>query len=94
MLLDIIKTLETGQGRFELCHQVFKAIRVLHKPGNRIQDTAYDALRRLAGEERQQISSAPANVNDAAIEVRQESVAPESQVAASQLGAIGDIIEG
>jgi len=94
MLLDIIKTLETGQGRFELCHQVFKAIRVLHKPGNRIQDTAYDALRRLAGEERQAVPVNAENADEAELEVRQESVAPESQVAASQLGAIGDIIEG
>ena len=35
------------KNRFALCHQVFKIVRKLHKPGNRIQDTATDALQRL-----------------------------------------------
>ena len=42
------------KNRFELCHQVFQIVRRLHKPGNRIQDTATDALQRLAGVEQQQ----------------------------------------
>lgn len=46
---SIFKNLEAGQNRFELCHQAFKAVRMLHNPGNRIQDTTNDALHRLAG---------------------------------------------
>jgi hypothetical protein len=46
---NIVKTLDTGQNRFALCHQAFKAIRKLHKPNDRIQDTATEALKRLAG---------------------------------------------
>ena len=45
---SIFKNLEAGQNRFELCHQAFKAVRMLHNPGNRIQDTTFDALHRLA----------------------------------------------
>ena len=45
----IVKNFDTGQNRFELCHQTFKAIRKLHNPGHRIQDTTNDALQRLAG---------------------------------------------
>jgi hypothetical protein len=63
---NIIKTLDTGQNRFELCHQVFKAIHKLHKPGNRIQDTTNDVLQRLSGAARQKTSTAPENANDAA----------------------------
>jgi hypothetical protein len=48
---SIVKSLDTGQNRFKLCHQAFKAIRKLHKPSTRIQDTATDALQRLAGTE-------------------------------------------
>ena len=46
---QIVKTFDSGQNRFELCHQTFKAIRKLHNPGNRIQETTNDALQRLAG---------------------------------------------
>ncbi len=41
------------KNRFALCHQVFKIVRKLHKPGNRVQDTATDALQRLADAEQQ-----------------------------------------
>ena len=62
-----------NRNRFELCHQIFKVVRKLHKPGNRVQDTASDALQRLAGAEQQKRSIAPENVNDkAAIEVSLE----------------------
>ena len=44
----IVKTFDMGQNRFELCHQTFKAVRKLHNPGHRIQDTTNDALKRLA----------------------------------------------
>ena len=69
---SIIKTLDTGQNRFELCHQAFKAIRKLHRPGDRVQETTNDALHLLAGTERQEVSSEPGNANEAAFEVRQE----------------------
>jgi hypothetical protein len=56
--------------RFALCHLAFKAIRKLHRPNNRIQDTATDALQRLAGAEQQKNSIAPENATDVpAIEV-------------------------
>jgi len=56
-----------NQNRFELCHLIFKVVRKLHKPGNRVQDTATDALQRLAGAKP---SIALKNANDvAAVEV-------------------------
>ena len=54
------------KNRFELCHQVFKIVRLLHKPGNRVQDTATDALQRLADAEQQKGSIGAENANDAA----------------------------
>jgi hypothetical protein len=69
---SIIKTLDTGQNRFELCHQVFKAIHKLHFPGSRVQETTNDALNLLAGTERQEVSGEPGNANEAAREVRRE----------------------
>src|SRR5664280_631785 len=58
------------KNHFELCHQVFKIVRKFHKPGNRVQDTATDAIQRLAGVEQQRGSIAPDNANDSvAIEV-------------------------
>jgi hypothetical protein len=81
---SIIKTLDTGQNRFELCHQVFKAIRMLHFPGSRVQDTVTDALQRLAGAGRQEVSIVPENASEAALEVRQEQAAIESQGRAHQ----------
>ena len=64
---NVLKSLDTGQNRFELCHQAFKAIRKLHNPTvNRIQDTANDALQRLAGAERQLVSMDPESVSAAA----------------------------
>jgi hypothetical protein len=62
-----------NRNRFELCHQIFKVVRKLHKPGNRIQDTATDALQRLEGAKQPKSSIAPENANDGtAIEVRPE----------------------
>jgi hypothetical protein len=52
--------------RFALCHLAVKAIRKLHNPGTRIQDTTNDALRRLASIERQKGSIGAENTNDAA----------------------------
>jgi vacuolar-type H+-ATPase subunit D/Vma8 len=59
------------KNRFALCHQVFKIVRKLHKPGNRVQDTATDALQRLAGVEQQQGEAKSLN----AIETQPEQIA-------------------
>ena len=61
----VLASLHT-KNRFELCHQIFKVVRKLHKPGNRVQDTATDALQRLAVAEQQKRSIAPENANNAA----------------------------
>jgi hypothetical protein len=50
--------------RFAFCHLVFKAVRKLHKPSTRVQDTANNAIRLLADAEQQKV--APENANDAA----------------------------
>ena len=52
--------------RFAFCHLLFKAVRKLHKPSSRIQDTANNALRLLAGAEQEERALAPKNANDAA----------------------------
>ena len=68
----VFAALHTKTGnRFELCHQIFKVVRKLHKPGNRVQDTATDALQRLAGVDQQQSAAKSGN----AIEAQPEQVA-------------------
>jgi len=59
--------------RFALCHLAFKAIRKLHKPNTRIQETTNDVLQRLAGAEGQQVGMEGAN----GIENKQEQPAIE-----------------
>lgn len=81
---SIIKTLDRGQNRFELCHQVFKVIRKLHFPGSRVQDTVTDALQRLAGAARQEVSIVPENVSEVALKVMQKQAAIESQAVPQQ----------
>ncbi len=54
--------------RFAFCHLVFKAVRKLHKPSTRVQDTANDALRLLVGAEQQKVAPKSA-IDAAAIEV-------------------------
>jgi hypothetical protein len=82
---NIVKTLDTGQNRFELCHQVFKAIRKLHKPNDRIQDTATDALKRLAGvAQRDAQIGLEAAKDTAGLEVKQEPLAIAPQAEASR----------
>jgi hypothetical protein len=88
---NIIKALDTGQNRFELCHQAFKAVRKLHNPGNRIQDTTNDALQRLVGVARQEVSVEPGNTNEATLEVRQGQVAIKAQSGAPQAELISDL---
>ena len=70
----VIEALHTTN-RFALCHLTFKAIRKLHNPSNRIQDTTNDALRRIAGAEEQQGGAEDAN----AVESEQKQSAIESQ---------------
>jgi len=53
MRSEIVLASLLTKNRFELCHQIFKVVRKLHKPGNRLEDTATDALQRLAGVEQQ-----------------------------------------
>jgi hypothetical protein len=75
MSLDIIKTLEKGQNRFDLCHQAFKAIRMMHNPGNRVPDTTRDVFQRLSAAE----GPAVPVVSNAARQEELE-VAPEAAV--------------
>ena len=78
----VLKNLDTGQNRFELCHQAFKAIRKLHNPGNRIQDTANDALQRLAAAEGETTPADAASASAAVVELIPEQVPIESQAQA------------
>jgi hypothetical protein len=66
----VFEALQTTN-RFALCHLAFKAIRKLHSPGTRIQDTTNDALQRLASAEGQQGGAESAN----AVETQPEQVA-------------------
>lgn len=52
IVFDALQT--KNQNRFVLCHQAFKAIRLLHKNKTRIEDTANDAIMRIAASERQE----------------------------------------
>ena len=85
---SIVKSLDSGQSRFELCHQAFKAIRKLHNPGNRIPDTASDALQRLAGTEYQLHD--PKNGSGSELEVTRE-VTIESQTIATPSALIAGV---
>jgi hypothetical protein len=55
IVLDALNT----KNRFTLCHEAFKAIRLLHKSNTRIADTANDALMRLAGTELPEVPAKP-----------------------------------
>jgi hypothetical protein len=55
MRSEIVFDALNTKNRFILCHEAFKAIRLLHKSNTRIEDTANDALIRLAGAEPQQM---------------------------------------
>jgi hypothetical protein len=59
MRSDIVFDALQTKNRFELCHQTFKAIRLLHKNNTRIEDTANDALMRLANAEPQPALALP-----------------------------------
>lgn len=79
---SIFKNLEAGQNRFELCHQAFKAVRMLHNPGNRIQDTTNDALHRLAGVVHDE-SSLPAEGSSETLATTPEQIAMARKTATS-----------
>ena len=51
MRSDIVFDALATKNRFVLCHEAFKAIRLLHKSNTRIEDTTNDALMRLAAAE-------------------------------------------
>jgi hypothetical protein len=51
MRSDIVFAALATKNRFVLCHEAFKAIRLLHKSNTRIADTTNDALKRIAGAE-------------------------------------------
>jgi hypothetical protein len=49
MRSDIVFDALRTKNRFTLCHEAFKAVRLLHKDNTRIADTTNEALTRLAG---------------------------------------------
>jgi hypothetical protein len=51
MRSDIVFDALATKNRFVLCHEAFKAVRLLHKSNTRIEDTTNDALMRIAGSE-------------------------------------------
>jgi len=87
---SVLQKLDTGQSRFELCHQAFQAIRKLHHPGNRIPETTSYALQRLAGAEREKLSAVSADATAAAVELIPEQVSVELQAGAQSSEPIAD----
>ncbi len=67
MRSEILSETLGTQNRFAFCHMIFKAIRKLHKPSTRIQDTANDALQRLAGLEQQKVLANAGDENKPAV---------------------------
>jgi hypothetical protein len=63
MRSDIVFDALQTKNRFVLCHEAFKAVRLLHKSNTRIEDTTNDALMRIASTEPQE---KPAEAEDAA----------------------------
>ena len=59
MRSDIVFDALRTKNRFALCHEAFKAVRLLHKENTRIADTTNDALARLAGTKSQVGPSTP-----------------------------------
>jgi hypothetical protein len=58
MRSDIVFDALQTKNRFVLCHEAFKAVRMLHKSNTRIEDTTNDALMRIAGAEQSLIAPA------------------------------------
>jgi hypothetical protein len=59
MRSDIVFDALRTKNRFTLCHEAFKAVRLLHKSNTRIEDTTNDALKRLAGTDHREVSIKP-----------------------------------
>jgi len=59
MRSDIVFDALRTKNRFELCHEAFKAVRLLHKDNTRIADTTNDALVRLASLEQPEGLNSP-----------------------------------
>ncbi len=59
MRSDIVFDALQTKNRFVLCHEAFKAIRLLHVNNTRIEDTTNDALKRLAEADRPDDAGAP-----------------------------------
>ena len=68
MRSDIVFDALQTKNRFVLCHEAFKAIRLLHKSNTRIEDTTNDALMRLVGTEQQEGLIRPEDVVAPALE--------------------------
>jgi hypothetical protein len=68
MRSDIVFDALQTKNRFVLCHEAFKAIRLLHKSNTRIEDTTNDALMRLVGTEQQECLIRPEDVATPALE--------------------------
>jgi hypothetical protein len=51
MRSDIVFEALQTKNRFVLCHEAFKAVRLLHKSNTRIEDTTNEALMRIAAVE-------------------------------------------
>ena len=73
LVFDALQT----KNRFALCHEAFKAIRLLHKNNTRVEDTTNHALQRLAGIQRHECLDIPENADKTALKVT-EQVAIES----------------
>ena len=82
MRSEILSETLGTKNRFAFCHLVFKAIRKLHKPSNRIQDTANDALERLAGLEQQASANAGDGNKPAVLDVKQKRAAIKTKTGA------------
>ena len=82
---NVIKSLDTGQSRFSLCHQAFKVVRKMLNNPNRNQEISYDALQRLAGTERRPVLPSPESTDEAPIGATVETAA-EPALNASEPG--------
>ena len=74
LVFDALQT----KNRFALCHEAFKAIRLLHKSNTRVEDTTNNALQRLAGVQRHECLVIPENADEAGLKVTSEQVAIEA----------------
>jgi hypothetical protein len=74
LVFDALQT----KNRFALCHEAFKAVRLLHKNNTRVEDTTNNALQRLAGVQRHECLGIPENADEAELKVTPEPVAIES----------------